>query len=166
VAILKSRADHEGISLSDEVAYLVATYVKSNIRELEGSLTKLAGHAAIYNVPITTELVKKVLKNYISDRQKIVTIEEIIATVAQTFGLKSADLRGPSRKGPVAKARQIVMYLAREHALLSSSVVGEELGGRHHTTILHGHDFIANELKRDPMLRSQVTQIENQILSL
>jgi chromosomal replication initiator protein len=165
VAILKSRAEAEGIELADDVAYLIGTYVKSNIRELEGSLTKLAGHAAIYNVPITTDLVKKVLKNYISDKQRIISIDDIIASVAQLYSIKPSDIRGPSRKGPVARARQIVMYLARELAFLSSSAIGQELGSRHHTTVLHGHTFIQNEMKTDPVLKNQIRQMENLLLN-
>ncbi len=165
VAILKSRAEAESIDLSDEVAYLVATYVKSNIRELEGSLTKLAGHAAIYNVPISTDLVKKVLKNYISEKQRIISVEDIIANVAQMYGLKPSDLRGPSRKGPVARARQIVMFLGRELALLSSNTLGQELGGRHHTTVLHGHDFISKEIRANQVLGNQIKQLENALLN-
>jgi chromosomal replication initiator protein len=165
VAILKARAESEHIELSDDVAYLIGSYVKSNIRELEGSLTKLAGHAAIYNVPISAELVKKVLKSYITDKQKVVSIEDIIATVAHHYGIKPVDLKGPSRKGPVAKARQIVMYLAREMAYLSTSAIGLELGGRHHTTVLHGYEFIESELRSDAVLRNQMKQIESLLLN-
>jgi len=165
VAILKSRAEADHIDLTDDVAYLIGTYVKANIRELEGSLTKLAGHAAIYNVPISTDLVKKVLKNYISEKQKIVSIDDIIATVAQFYHIKAADLRGPSRKGALARARQIVMYLSREIAHLSSSSIGQELGNRHHTTVLHGHDFILLSLKSDAVLKNQIQQLESQLLN-
>lgn len=165
VAILKARAESEGIELNDDVAYLIGSYVKSNIRELEGSLTKLAGHAAIYNTSITADLVRKVLKNYIHDKQRVVTINDIIASVSQVLGVKPADLRGHSRKAPVARARQVVMYLARELAFLSSSSIGAELGGRHHTTVLHGHLFITDEIKNDPVLRNQVRQLENTLLN-
>jgi len=165
VAILRSRAEADRIELSDDVAYLIASYVKANIRELEGSLTNLAGHAAIYNVSISPELVKKVLKNYISEKQRVVSIDEIIANVAQYYHIKPVDIRGPSRKGQIAKARQIVMYLARELAHLSSSTVGQELGNRHHTTVLHGHDFIALSMKSDSVLRNQIQQLEGQLLN-
>lgn len=165
VAILRARAESEGIKISDEVAYLIGSFVKSNIRELEGSLTKLAGHAAIYNVQITTDLVKKVLKNYISDGQRVVSIDDIIATVAHAHGIKPVEIRGPSRRSPVAKARQIVMFLAREHAFLSANAIGQELGGRHHTTVLHGYEFIEAEMKADPILRNQVKQMENLLLN-
>jgi len=165
VAILKSKADADKISMADEVAYLIATYVKSNIRELEGSLTKIAGHAAIYGVPISTELVKKVLKNYIAEKQKVIQINEIIAAVAQFYSLKTIDLKGPSRKGPLAKARQIVMFLSRELTQMSTSAIGHELGKRHHTTILHGHNFIKSCLEKDPVLKAQVNRIEKIITS-
>jgi len=165
VAILKARAEQEGIHLSDEVAYLVGSYVKSNIRELEGSLTKLAGHAAIYNVEITSDLVKKVLKNYISDKQRIISIDDIIGAVSQVYGVKAVDIRGPSRKSPVARARQIVMYLSRELAFLSSSAIGQELGSRHHTTVLHGHTYVSDALKVDTVLKGQIRQLENILLN-
>lgn len=165
VAILRSRAEADHIELSDDVAYLIGTYVKANIRELEGSLTKLAGHAAIYNVPISSELVKKVLRNYVSEKQKIVAIEDIIAAVAQYYHIKATEIRGPSRKGAVAKARQVVMYLSREIAHLSSSSIGQELGNRHHTTVLHGHDYISLAMKSDPVLKTQIQQLETQLLN-
>jgi chromosomal replication initiator protein len=163
VAILRSRADAEKIKLTDEVAYLIASYVKSNVRELEGSLIKIAAHAAMYAQEITVDLVRKVLKNYVAEKQKIVTIEDLIALVSQFYGLKSSDLRGPSRKGPVAKARQIVMFLAREVAQLSASAIGQELGNRHHTTVLHGHSFIKESMEKDPVLKNQIRQIENSL---
>lgn len=165
VAIIKSRAAADGISLSDEVAYLIGSYVKANIRELEGSLTKIAGHAAFYGQPITIDLVKKVLKNYIAERQKIVSMDEIIALTAQFYGLKSADIRGSSKKGPVARARQVVMYLARELTDLSCTSVADDLGGRHHTTILHGHEFIQTKLREDPVLKGQTEQLAQQLTS-
>ncbi len=163
VAILKSKADADKIMLHDEVAYLIASYVKANIRELEGSLTKLAGHAAIYNVPISTDLVKKVLKSYVSEKQKIVQIEDIIATVAQFYGIKASELRGKSRKAPVAKARQVVMYLAKEIAFLSCTAIAEELGGKHHTTVLHGQSFINDCIAADPVFKGQIIQLENML---
>ena len=165
VAILKAKAEADKIELTDDVAYLVATYVKANIRELEGSLTKIAGHAAIYNVPISTELVKKVLKNYISEKQKIIHMDEIISAVAQLYGLKPSDLKGPSRKGPLARARQIAMYLARELTNLSTSVIGQDLGDRHHTTVLHGHSEILEAKAQDPLLQNHLKQLEDLLIN-
>ncbi len=165
VAILKARADNEKILLSDEAAYLIANYVKSNVRELEGSLIKIAAHAAMYGQDISTELVRRVLKGYIAEKQRIVSIEEIISAVSSFYSLKSSEIRGPSRKGPVARARQIVMYLGREIANLSASAVGQELGNRHHTTVLHGHEFISQSIQSDPALKTQIKQLEDQLQS-
>jgi chromosomal replication initiator protein len=164
VAILKSRADADNIKLSDEVAYLIANYVKANVRELEGCLTKLAAHAAIYNIEITTDLVKKVLKSYVTENKKILSIDDIIALVAQFYSLKGSDIRGSSRKAPIAKARQVVMYLAREHSNLSCSAIGEALGNRHHTTILHGHEFVETLLSKDGIFKNQISQISGQLM--
>jgi chromosomal replication initiator protein len=161
VAILKARADAEKIGLSDEAAYLIANFVKSNVRELEGSLIKIAAHAAMYGQEISPELVRRVLKGYIAERQKIVSIEEIIGAVSHFYGLKSSEIRGPSRKGPVARARQIVMFLGREIANLSASAVGQELGNRHHTTVLHGHEFISQSQQTDASLKTQIKQLED-----
>ncbi len=164
VAILRSRAEANNINLADDVAYLIGTYVKANVRELEGCLTKLAGHAAIYNVDITTDLVKKVLKTYVTEKRRVVSIDDIIATVAQYYGFKPADIRGKTRKAPIAKARQVVMYLAREVAMLSSSAVGQSLGGRHHTTVLHGHEYVKTQVLIDYSLKSQIDEIEGILL--
>ena len=160
VAILKSRAETDKIMLSDEVAHLIATYVKANIRELEGCLTKLAAHAAIYNEEITATLVKKILKGYAGERQKVITLDEIISVVSHYFSVKSAELRGPSRKAPVSKARQIAMFLGKDLAKQSCTSIAEDLGNRHHTTILHGQDFIEKSMLTDPVLKAQIKQIE------
>lgn len=165
VAILKAKADQDNIELTDEVAYLIGSYVKANIRELEGSLTKIAGHATIYNVPISTELVKKVLKNYITEKQKVVQIEDIIASVSQFYSMKISDLKGPSRKEPIARARQIVMYLSRKLTHLSTSAIGQELGNRHHTTILHGQAYIKKAILKDLMLKGQIEQLEKSLIT-
>ncbi|NCN26339.1 chromosomal replication initiator protein DnaA [bacterium] len=164
VAILKSRAEADNIPLSDEVAYLIGNYVKANVRELEGCLTKLAAHAAIYNVEITSDLVKKVLKSYISENRRIVNIDNIIAVVAQYYSLKASDLKGSSRKAPVAKARQVVMSLARELSNMSCSAIGQALGNRHHTTILHGTEFISNLQEKDSVFKNQLGQIRSQLM--
>ena len=160
VAILRARAEADKVALSDEVAHLIATYVKANIRELEGCLTKLAAHAAIYNEPISIPLVKKLLKGYAGERQKVVTLDEIISVVSHYFSVKSAEIRGPSRKAPVARARQIVMYFGKELSKLSCTSIAEELGNRHHTTVLHGQDFILKSILTDPVLKAQLHQIE------
>jgi chromosomal replication initiator protein len=164
VAILKSRAETDNIRLTDEVAYLIANYVKANVRELEGCLTKLAAHAAIYNIEITTELVKKVLKSYVTENKRVLSIDDIIALVAQFYSLKGSDIRGASRKAPIAKARQVVMYLSREHSNLSCTAIGEALGNRHHTTILHGHEYVETLITRDPVFKNQLNQISSQLL--
>ncbi|MEZ4813608.1 MAG: chromosomal replication initiator protein DnaA [Bdellovibrionota bacterium] len=160
VAILKARAEADKITLADEVAHLIATYVKANIRELEGCLTKLAAHAAIYNEEISASLVKKILKGYAGERQKVITLDEIISVVSHYFSVKSAEIRGPSRKAPVAKARQIVMYMGRGLAKLSCTSIAEDLGNRHHTTVLHGQDYVEKAILTDPVLKAQLQQIE------
>ena len=100
-----------------------------------------------------------------SEKQKIVTIDDIIATVGQFFGIKSTEIRGPSRTARVALARQVVMFFSREIAQLSSSAIGQELGNRHHTTVLHGHRFIEEQMNSDAVLKNQVRQLENQLLN-
>jgi chromosomal replication initiator protein len=165
VAILKAKADTDKIHLGDEVAYLIATYVKANIRELEGVLTRLAAHAAIYNVTITGELVKKLLTSYISDKQRVVQLDDIIAAVSQIYGIKASDIRGPHRKKNLALARQVVMYFARELASLSSASIGQALGGRHHTTVLHGYSFVQDRMGDDPVFKNQLAQIENMLIT-
>jgi len=164
VAILKNRAEAEKVKISDEVCYLIATHVKANIRELEGCLTKLAAHAAIYNVQIDSLLVKKVLKSHIQEVSKVISLDEIVAVVSQFYSLKGSDIRGPSRKAPIAKARQVVMFLGRDLARLSCSAVGEQLGNRHHTTVIHGYDYVNKKLKVDPTIKSHIKQIEAQLL--
>ncbi len=137
VAILMSKAEQSGIELAYEVAFFVAKRIRSNVRELEGALKRVIAHTNFTGQPITLELVKETLKDLLSLQDKLVTIENIIKTVAEYYKIKVADVLSKRRNRSVARPRQMAMALAKELTNHSLPEIGEAFGGRDHTTVLH-----------------------------
>jgi chromosomal replication initiator protein len=156
VAILKKKAALERVRLPDDVAYLIASRVKSNIRELEGSLTRMIAFCALTGREMSVDLAQEVLGELWGEEEKIITIEQIQRKVAETYGLKLADLKAKNRTKAVAFPRQIAMYLARQLTHASLSEVGRAFGGKDHTTVLHAVDKIQVLLQEDPKLRKSI----------
>jgi chromosomal replication initiator protein len=159
VAILKKKAAVERVTLDDDVAYLIAGRVKSNIRELEGSLTRMIAFCALTRREMGVDLAQEVLANLWGDDEKIITIEQIQRKVGDFFGVKLADLKAKSRTRAVAFPRQVAMYLARQLTHASLAEVGRAFGGKDHTTVLHAVDKIQTLLQEDPKLRKAVDGI-------
>jgi chromosomal replication initiator protein len=159
VAILKKKAAVERVRLADDVAYLIAGRVKSNIRELEGSLTRMIAFCALTGREMGVDLAQEVLADLWGEDEKIITIEQIQRKVGDFFGVKLADLKAKSRTRAVAFPRQIAMYLARQLTHASLAEVGRAFGGKDHTTVLHAVDKIQNLLQEDPKLRKTVDGI-------
>jgi len=132
-AILKRKAEIEGISLDDDVALFVASCIKTNIRELEGSLIRLGAFSSLTGESITTEFAKKVLGNILDERQKIITVDEIQKIVSERFRVKISDLKAKKRTKTVVQPRQIAMYLCRELTELSFPEIGKHFGGKDHS---------------------------------
>jgi chromosomal replication initiator protein len=156
VAILKKKAADERVRLADDVAYLIASRIKSNIRELEGSLTRMIAFCALTGREMTVDLAQEVLADLWGEDEKIITIEQIQRKVCDFFGLKLSDLKAKTRTKAVAFPRQIAMYLARQLTHASLSEVGRAFGGKDHTTVLHAVDKIQTLLQDDPKLRKTV----------
>jgi chromosomal replication initiator protein len=156
VAILKKKAAVDRVRLADDVAYLIASRVKSNIRELEGSLTRMIAFCALTGREMSTDLAQEVLSDLWGDEEKIITIEQIQRKVSDFFGVKLSDLKAKNRTKAVAFPRQIAMYLARQLTHSSLSEVGRAFGGKDHTTVLHAVDKIQVLLQEDPKLRKTV----------
>jgi chromosomal replication initiator protein len=159
VAILKKKAAVERVRLDDDVAYLIAGRVKSNIRELEGSLTRMIAFCALTGREMGVDLAQEVLADLWGEDEKVITIEQIQRKVGDFFGVKMADLKAKSRTRAVAFPRQIAMYLARQLTHASLAEVGRAFGGKDHTTVLHAVDKIQNLLQEDPKLRKTVDGI-------
>jgi chromosomal replication initiator protein len=156
VAILTKKAALERVRLADDVAYLIASRVKSNIRELEGSLTRMIAFCALTGREMSVDLAQEVLSDLWGDEEKVITVEQIQRKVSEFFGVKVGDLKAKNRTKAVAFPRQIAMYLARQLTHASLSEVGRAFGGKDHTTVLHAVDKIQTLLQDDPKLRKTV----------
>jgi chromosomal replication initiator protein len=156
VAILKKKAAADRVRLADDVAYLIAGRVKSNIRELEGSLTRIIAFCALTGRDMTLDLAQEVLAELWGTEEKVITIEQIQRKVSEFFGVKFSDFKAKNRTRAVAFPRQIAMYLARQLTHSSLAEIGRAFGGKDHTTVLHAVDKVQKLLEEDPKLRKTV----------
>ena len=162
LAILRSKADRANRHIPDEFIEIVARRVQSNIRELEGALTRVVAFADLSGLPFSPQLVETALSDLLP-RRTDVDPDEVIRIVAQTFGVTMDSLLGRERSRQVALPRQVAMYLLREEGNISLPQIGAFLGGRDHTTIMYGCEKIADMLERDPRLRRQVIDIREHL---
>jgi chromosomal replication initiator protein len=162
LAILRSKADRLGCKLPDELTAHIARRVQSNIRELEGALTRVAAFADLSGLPITPQLVDTALADLLPRRSNVQP-DEIVRRVAETFGVSVESMLGRDRSRLVALPRQVAMYLLREEANISLPQIGETLGGRDHTTVMYGCDKVAEMLEKDDRLRRQVIEIKERL---
>ena len=144
VALLKKKAALERVLLADDVAYLMATRVKSNIRQLEGSLTRMIAFSAMTDREMTTDLAQEVLADLWGDEETIIPIEVIQRKAAEFFRVRLSDLTAKDRTKAVAFPRQIAMYVARQLTHVSLAEIGRAFGGKDHTTVLHAIHKIQN----------------------
>ena len=156
VAILKRRAEAEAVPLPDNVALYIAGRIKSNIRELEGSLTRLIAYASLTGREISLDLTQEILKNVIDQDAKLVTIESIQKFVADYYQLKVADLKSRNNSKSVAMPRQIAMYLCKALTPASLPEIGRSFGGKHHSTVIHS-------IKKVEAMRKKSGDFNNQI---
>jgi chromosomal replication initiator protein len=154
VAILKRKAEAEAVPLPDGVAMYIAGRIKSNVRELEGSLIRLIAYASLTGREITLELTQDVLKNVIDQDDKAVTIESIQRFVAEYYQLKIVDLKSRNNSKSVAMPRQIGMYLCKALTHASLPEIGRSFGGKHHSTVIHSLKKIEGLRKKDDHFNS------------
>jgi chromosomal replication initiator protein len=162
VAILRAKADGASIHVPDEVLIYIARKVPSNIRELEGALNRVLAHTHLMNVPLTIEAARATLES-ILDRSADLSPEQILSTVAKHYHLSEEQLIGRSRVRGVSVPRQLVMYLIREEIGISLPQIGQLLGGRDHTTILHGCEKIGSQIETDKQLRRAWLDIKEEL---
>jgi chromosomal replication initiator protein len=149
IAILKKKAEAEAVPLPDNVAIYIASKIKSNIRELEGSLIRLIAYASLTGQELTLSLAQEVLKNIIDHDEKAVTIEIIQKYVADYYNLKLVDLKSRNNSKSVAMPRQIAMYLCKSLTHASLPEIGRSFGGKHHSTVIHSIRKIDDLRKKD-----------------
>lgn len=164
MAILRKKGELDGYTIDDEVLNYIATNVKSNIREIEGALTKIVAVSRLKNIEVNVVLAEEVLKDLISsDVKKNVTVESITDIVAEHFGITASDILSSKKSRNIAHPRQICMYLCRELTDVSLKDIGQKLGKRDHSTILHGCNKIAEDLKEDTSLQSVIDVLKKKI---
>ena len=164
MAILRKKEELDGYQIDDQVIEYIAQNVKSNIRELEGSLNKIMAYANLENREINLALAEKVLKDIISPNQKrTITPELIINIVAEHFDLTPSDLTGNKRSSKIAFPRQIVMYLCRQMTETTLKIIGDSLGGRDHTTIMSGINKIEREVEENDDTREIIDILKKKI---
>jgi chromosomal replication initiator protein len=158
IAILKKKADTEAVPLPDDVAIYIAGKIKSNIRELEGSLIRLIAYASLTGQEITLPLAQEVLKNILNHEDKAITIEIIQKFVADHFNLKLLELKSRNNSKSIAMPRQIAMYLCKALTHASLPEIGRSFGGKHHSTVIHSIRKVEELRKRNPDFNSQVNK--------
>jgi chromosomal replication initiator protein len=156
VAILKKKAETEGVVLDNEVAFYIAKHLRSNVRELEGALKKVLAYASFYGQKINLELAKEALKDLIGAVNRQITIENIQKTVADYFKIKVMDLFSKKKSRPIVRPRQVAMWLAKNLTSQSYPAIGEAFGGRDHTTVLHAVRTIDSLREKDNKLNHDV----------
>lgn len=162
MAILKNKANIDHIPVDQDVLEYVAVHITSNIRELEGALNTVFSYSKIQNSPITIDLAEQALKDTIETQHEI-TPELIIDIVADYFNITKEDIISKKKNREIAEPRQICMYLSRQYTDASLQLIGRALGGRDHTTVIHGHDKIAVLIKNDDIMRLNIDSLVNKI---
>ncbi len=163
VAILKRKAEIEKIDLPDNVALFIASKIKSNIRELEGSLVRLVAYASLKGLSIGIDLAQEVLKNIIDEETDGISIEFIQKTVAGHYGLKVSDLKSKNNSRSIAVPRQVAMYLCKTLTKASLPEIGREFGGKHHTTVLHSINKISHLYDKDTIFHRLINSLISDI---
>jgi chromosomal replication initiator protein len=160
IAILRKKAESEGISVPDEVAEFIAQRISTNIRELEGALVRVVAYASLTRSPISVELASDVLRDLLPPtRARVVTIQTIQSSLAEFFGIRVEEMRAKRRTKGVAFPRQVAMYVARELTDASLPRIGEEFGGRDHTTVMHACQRVREALRQDAHLEASLKRL-------
>jgi chromosomal replication initiator protein len=158
-AILKRKAEEEGVPLANDVAMFMASRIKSNVRELEGSLIRLIAYSSLTTKPLTIDLAHEVLRNVIDHDEKAVTIEQIQKYVADYYHLKLHELKSRNNSKSVAMPRQVAMYLCKSLTHASLPEIGRSFGGKHHSTVIHS-------IKKVEEMRKKSADFDKQVANL
>lgn len=164
IAILEAKCREKEYKLEKNFVILVAELVQNNVRELEGALNKLIAYHELKNTPPNETLIRSLisnLENYAS--RKILSPKHVLQTISSFYGVAVDDLLGKSREKRLAYPRQIIMYILRDEMKLSFPTIGDELGGRDHTTAMHACDKIQKEIDNNPRVRETITQLKQQL---
>jgi chromosomal replication initiator protein len=162
-AILQKKAEFQSIKLPDDVAEFLADRIKSNIRELEGSLIKLAAHSGITGKPISETMARDVLKDVFRDEDKPITIEHIQKIVCDYYGIKIQDIKAKKRTKELTTPRQVAMYISKKLTDLSLGDIGSAFGGKNHATVIYSCKQVAEKIDGDDGFNRVIEQLVNKI---
>ncbi|MCL5257069.1 MAG: chromosomal replication initiator protein DnaA, partial [Chloroflexi bacterium] len=166
IAILRTKGEQQKVAVPADVVEALARRIQTNIRELEGSLTRVIAFANLKGVPITTELATEALNDVmLNTRKRLITPARIVASVASYYGVSVDALSGRSRNQEIVVPRQVAMFIMREETDTSLTEIGQHLGGRDHTTVMHGCDKIERALETDVQLRQEVLTLREILYS-
>lgn len=164
IAILRKKAKADGLDIPNEVMHYIANQIDTNIRELEGALIRVVAYSSLVNQDITVELAQEALKDIMpNSKPKSVTIQDIQKVVGEHYNIRLEDFSSKKRTKSIAFPRQVAMYLSRELTDFSLPKIGEEFGGRDHTTVIHAHEKIEKMLKEDKQLQEEIKQIQSML---
>jgi chromosomal replication initiator protein len=164
IAILRKKSEDEGVKLPEDVIQFLSNTMKSNIRELEGSLVRLGAYASLTGQVITLDMAKNVLRDLIGDKKKVVAMDDIQEAVCAQFHVKLTELKSRRRSKTLVHPRQIAMYLCRELTDASYPEIGRQFGGKDHTTIIHACKQVAKAKDGDAALHATIEALKEQIL--
>jgi chromosomal replication initiator protein len=159
MAILQKKAEIEGISLPPDVCTFIAEKTKSNVRELEGALTKLIAYSSLTHTPVSSLMARQVLKHLLEKQERRITIDSIVKAVAEKYGIKPAQLREKSNRKEIVVPRQIAMYITKELTPASLPEIGRAFGGKHHTTVIHSIEKITKERLHNPDMNKLIHSV-------
>ncbi len=162
LAILRTKSEHERLSIPDEVLGFIAENVKHNIRELEGALIRVHAYASLNKLPLNKSLAEEILSD-IKRQPKGITVQDIVLITSKKFGFTEEEIRGPSRQKAIVLARQIAMYVIRELTDFSYPSIAKEFGGRDHTTVMHAVDRISKIMVEQKNIYDLVTELIRKI---
>ena len=166
LAMLRARCFREGVRIDDDVLVYIATNVKKNFRELEGTLMCLIAQATLIRKPVTIELAREVTGQIVSAESSELTIEKVMQSVCDYFNITKEILLSRTRKRQIVQARQIAMYLCRNRINCSLSTIGNEIGGKDHATVLHACSTVNDLIETDKLFRQYVSDIEKMLVSV
>lgn len=159
VAILKTKVKENNLLVPQEIIEYIASSIQGNIRELEGSLNTIVCQAQLKNRSLSVVEVKNLLKNNIKPKKNIST-KEVVKIVADFYKIEEESIYEKTRRKEIVKARQMIMYILREEFSVSYPLIGQKLGGKDHTTVIHSYEKIKNDLKKDPILVQELEQLK------
>ncbi len=164
IAILRKKCEEEKVEIPNEAMIYIANHIHTNIRELEGALTRVAAYSKLVNQPLTPEMVSEALKDLVTQsKSKKITISDIQEAVASFYDIQIEAFESKKRTKSIAFPRQIAMYLARELTDYSLPKIGEVFGGRDHSTVIHAHEKISKMVSEDETFKQELEEIENRI---